>query len=256
MHSIDGAASIVIRAQAVVALTGAGISTESGLPDFRSPGGLWAGVDPLEVATLSAFRRAPQKFYDFYRTRLQMLAGAAPNPAHRALAELEAKGKLRAVVTQNVDGLHQAAGSRRVIELHGNLREAACPACRWVGPISVITDALNRRELPTCPICDSHLKPNVVLFEELLPEDTYLAAEDACRHADVLLVVGSSLQVTPAAWLPQLARRHGAALIIVNDSPTPMDATADVVVRGRVGTLLPDLVRQVEARERKRESGR
>lgn len=255
-NSIERAATIVVRARSVVALTGAGISTESGLPDFRSPGGLWANVDPLEVATLSAFRRTPQRFYDFYRTRLQLLAGAAPNPAHHALVQLEAKGKLRAVVTQNVDGLHQAAGSRRVIELHGNLREAACPVCRWVGPIAVITDALNRSELPACSICGSHLKPNVVLFEELLPEDAYLAAEEECRRADVLLVVGSSLQVTPAAGLPQVARQHGAALIIVNDEPTPMDLAADVVLRGRAGTLLPDLVRQVEIRERKRESGR
>lgn len=255
MDAIDAAASILARASAAVALTGAGVSTESGLPDFRSPGGLWANVDPLEVATLSAFRRRPQKFYEFYRSRLQMLAGATPNPAHLALAELEAKGTLRAVITQNVDGLHQAAGSRRVIELHGNLREAVCPACRWIGPIAVIAEALSRNELPTCPHCTSHLKPNVVLFEEPLPEDAYLAAREECRRADALLVVGSSLQVTPAAWLPQVARERGAPLIIVNDEPTAVDEVADVVLRGRAGTLLPDLLRQVEVRGR-RESAR
>lgn len=219
------------------------MSTESGIPDFRSPGGLWADSDPLDVATLSAFRRDPHKFYEFYRQRLALLAAAAPNPGHRALAEMESAGRLSAVITQNVDGLHQAAGSRRVIELHGNLREAAYPHCGWTGPISTVTDALDRKELPGCPNCRSRVKPNVVLFEELLPQAAYREAELVCRTAGVLLVVGSSLQVTPAAWLPEVASRHGAAVIITNDEPTPLDHLARIVLRGRAGTILPALVR-------------
>lgn len=239
---IAKAASALARSAFSIALTGAGMSTESGLPDFRSPGGLWGEDDPVEVATLSAFRRTPEKFYDFYRRRLVRLAGAVPNAGHQALAQLEASGRLGAIITQNVDGLHQAAGSRHVIELHGNLREAACPQCRWTGPIGLITEALEAGTLPVCPRCGAQVKPNVVLFEELLPQAAYEQAEDACRRTGALLVVGSSLQVTPAAWLPQLARQHGAAVIIVNDEPTPLDHIAHVVLLGRAGAILPSLV--------------
>lgn len=241
MDPLQVAASELSGSRRIVALTGAGISTESGLPDFRSPGGLWAGVNPLEVATLSAFRRKPAAFYDFYRKRLAMLAGAKPNPAHRALADLERYG-LRLVITQNVDGLHQEAGSSHVIELHGNLREAACPDCGRTAPIAVITEALDRHAIPACDHCGAPLKPNVVLFEELLPVAAYQQAESEIHQADALLVVGSSLQVTPAAWLPEVAKSHGARVIIVNDEPTVMDHVADVVLRGRVGKILPDLV--------------
>jgi NAD-dependent deacetylase len=241
LNPVDDAAAILARATSVAALTGAGMSTESGLPDFRSPDGLWAEFDPLEVATLTAFLQRPDTFYDFYRKRLSALAQAAPNPGHRALAQLEAAGMLEAVITQNVDGLHQAAGSRRVIELHGNLREAACPQCRWIGPVAVVTEALDRGGRPACPRCGNLVKPNVVLFEELLPVDAYQEADAICRRAAVLLVAGSSLQVTPAAGLPDVARRHGAAVIIVNDEPTEMDHLARVVLRGKVGTILPEL---------------
>ncbi|MDR7467934.1 MAG: NAD-dependent deacylase [Armatimonadota bacterium] len=253
--AIAKAAAVLARARRIAALTGAGVSTESGLPDFRSPGGLWAGVDPMEVASLTAFQRRPQVFYDFYRRRLLALAGAKPNPAHYALVTLERFG-LQAVITQNVDGLHQAAGSRRVIELHGNLREAACVACRAVRPIAVLTEALDRGELPTCSTCGGPLKPNVVLFEELLPAAAYAAAEQECRLADVLLVAGSSLQVTPAAWLPEVARESGAAILIVNDEPTPLDHRAEVVLRGRAGAVLPALAAAVSGQRGERETSR
>jgi len=254
MEALRLAAGHLVRSRRTVALTGAGVSTESGLPDFRSDSGLWVGVDPLEVASLSAFRRRPEVFYHFYRTRLAQLGGARPNAAHHALVALEAHG-LAAVITQNVDGLHQAAGSQRVIELHGNLREAACSACGWRGPIAVIRDALDRNELPSCPVCGSRPKPNVVLFEEVLPPAAYDAAEREVRSADLLLVVGSSLHVTPAAWLPEVARTHGAALIIANDEPTGMDSLADVILRGRAATVLPALAAAVAAgREREHSS--
>lgn len=252
MDPLRAAASLLAGPRRIVALTGAGISTESGLPDFRSPGGLWAGVDPLEVASLTAFRRRPQAFYDFYRRRLALLAGAEPNPAHRALVDLERFG-LRAVITQNVDGLHQTAGSRRVIELHGNLREAACVQCGRTAPIGVIPAALDREELPACERCGGPLKPNVVLFEEPLPEAAYREAEEECAGAEVLLVAGSSLQVTPAAWLPEVAKAHGAGVVIANDEPTAMDHLGDVILRGRVGKILPDLVVAVSAGRGERE---
>ena len=241
-HTIAAAASALAASPFSIALTGAGLSTESGLPDFRSPGGLWGEYDPVEVATLSAFRRTPEKFYDFYRQRLARLAAAAPNAGHQALAQLEASGRLGAIITQNVDGLHQAAGSRQVIELHGNLREAACPQCQWTGPIRLITEALDAGTLPACPQCGARVKPNVVLFEELLRQEAYQQAEGACRRAGALLVVGSFLQVTPAAWLPQVAHQHGARVIIVNDEPTPLDHIAHIVLRGRAGAILPPLV--------------
>ena len=245
-HAIAQAASALAASPFSIALTGAGLSTESGLPDFRSPGGLWGEYDPVDVASLSAFRRTPERFYNFYRQRLARLAAAVPNAGHRALAHLEASGRLGAIITQNVDGLHQAAGSRQVIELHGNLREAACLQCRWTGPIRLITEALEAGILPACPRCGARVKPNVVLFEELLPQAEYQQAEDACRRAGALLVVGSSLQVTPAAWLPQLARQHGATVIIVNDAPTPLDHVAQLILRGRAGVILPPLVAAVQ----------
>lgn len=245
--AVETAASVLAGARSVVALTGAGISTESGLPDFRSPGGFWGGVNPMEIASLTAFRRRPKAFYDFYRRRLSLLGEARPNPAHHALVALERFG-LHTVITQNVDGLHQAAGSRRVVELHGNLREAVCVGCGRIEPIAVIAAAVERGELPSCPACGGPLKPNVVLFEELLPQLPFTEAEGACRRAEVLLVAGSSLQVTPAAWLPEVAKSHGARLLIANDEPTPVDRLADVVLRGRVGKMLPALVSAVAAR--------
>lgn len=241
MTDLDRAAAILDRSRPVAVFTGAGISTESGLPDFRSPGGLWASVDPMEVASLSAFRRRPQVFYEFYRTRLAALAQAQPNAAHRAIAAMESSGVVGTVITQNVDGLHQAAGSREVVELHGNLREAACPSCGWIGPVAVITAALAEGMMPYCPTCGRPVKPNVVLFEELLPVAAYEKAERICRTARTLLVVGSSLQVTPAARLPQVVADHGGAVVILNDEPTPFDDVAAVVLRGRAGLLLPDL---------------
>ncbi|HXF81371.1 MAG TPA: NAD-dependent deacylase [bacterium] len=250
--ALEAAGNLLARAREIVALTGAGVSTESGLPDFRSSGGLWAGVNPLEVASLTAFRRRPQAFYDFYRRRLAVLAQARPNAAHYALVDLERFG-LRVVITQNVDGLHQAAGSRRVVELHGNLREAVCLRCGRIEPMAVITEALDRGALPSCRVCGDRLKPNVVLFEELLPPAAYAEAEEACRRADVLLVAGSSLQVTPAAWLPEVARSSGARVIIVNNEPTAMDDLADVVIRGRAGEMLPALVGEVAARRQDRQ---
>lgn len=246
LDAIARAAAVLSAGRRGVALTGAGVSTESGLPDFRSADGLWATMDPARVASLSAFRRDPTAFYSFYRTRLSRLAGAVPNDGHRALARLEAAGILHLVVTQNVDGLHQQAGSRDVVEVHGNLRECRCVDCGAVLPIGEMAGLLEAGEIPRCARCGGLLRPNVVLFEELLPIAAYERAEAACRECDVLLVVGSSLEVYPVAGLPDLAVRTGARLVIVNRDPTPCDPLAEVVVRGNAGTVLPAIVEAVD----------
>lgn len=234
-----GAADLLRGARRAVALTGAGVSTESGLPDFRSSDGLWAGVDPSEVASRSALERHPEAFFAFYRERLARLAAASPNPAHRALAALERAGCLRAIITQNIDGLHQAAGSRAVVEIHGNLREAVCLGCGATGSIEPLRAALAAGTLPRCGRCGGLLKPNVVLFEDPMPEAPWQAACEAARACDLMLVVGSSLQVTPAAYLPSYALEAGARLVIVNREETPYDAAAAVTIRGDAGTVLP-----------------
>lgn len=239
---VERAAALLRRGRINVALTGAGVSTESGLPDFRSRDGLWAQIDPMRVASLSAFQRDPAAFYAFYQRRLAVLADAAPNAAHLALARLEVLGKLDLVVTQNVDGLHQQAGSRDVVEVHGNLREGRCSACAAVVPIAAVAEPLGAGQVPRCGRCAGLLRPNVVLFEEVLPASAYERAEAACAACDVLLVVGSSLEVHPVAGLPALAVRHGARLVIVNREPTPCDRLAAVVVQGDAGTVLPQIV--------------
>jgi NAD-dependent protein deacetylase/lipoamidase len=225
-----------------VVLTGAGASTESGLPDFRSPGGLWAGVNPARVASLSAFRRDPEAFFAFYRARLETLEHAAPNRAHRAIATLEARGHVQMIITQNVDGLHQQAGSREVVEVHGNLREARCAECGRIVSIAEMRAGLDPGAVPRCRWCGGVLRPNLVLFEELLPVDAYTRAEEAVRHCDVLLVVGSSLEVYPVAALPDLAVQQKARLVIVNRESTPYDPVAEVVLRGTAGPVLSQIV--------------
>ena len=229
-----------------VALTGAGASTESGLPDFRSKGGLWGRTDPSRVASATAFRRDPAAFYAFYQARLAALADAAPNPGHRALARLERLGMLHLIVTQNVDGLHQQAGSHEVVEVHGNLREARCAGCGVLVAVAEMAGPVQAGAMPRCGRCGGLLRPNVVLFEELLPAAAFARAEAACRACGVLVVVGSSLEVYPVAGLPSLAVRHGARLIIVNRDPTPCDEVADVVIREDAGMVLPRLVEIVE----------
>jgi NAD-dependent deacetylase len=235
---IHAAARLLIGGGAV-AMTGAGVSTASGLPDFRSPGGFWARVDPMKVASRTAFDRDPEAFYAFYRRRIETLDGAAPNPAHAALATLERAGLLRGVITQNVDGLHQAAGSARVIELHGNLREALCVGCGVVRPIAALRNALASGTVPRCGDCGALLKPNVVLFEDLLPEGAWAAATMLARSSRVMLVAGSSLQVTPASWLPQETLDAGGQVIVVNREPTPFDRRAAISLHGPVEKILP-----------------
>ena len=240
--SIEWAAELIAESERMVALTGAGISTPSGIPDYRSPkSGLWEqAVDMAEIATIYAFRHQPRAFYEWLRPLLGIIRAATPNPAHIALAQLEAAGRLRAIITQNIDLLHERAGSRVVYEVHGHLRELVCPACHHLLPAAEALDAfMNAGAIPYCRRCRQAMKPNVVLFGEMLPRATMKAAMAAARTADLMLVAGSSLEVAPAGDLPELARANGARLILINRAPTRMDDVADVVIRGDVAEVLP-----------------
>lgn len=228
-------AELVRERQPCVVLTGAGISTESGIPDFRSAGGVWAQYDPFEVAHVDALRREPARVWEFYARRLGVLADAEPNDGHRALAELEDAGWIRAVVTQNVDGLHQRAGSREVVEVHGSLREAECLRCRARVPMAA---ALAGLPLPACPDCGEVLKPGVVMFGELLSAEAIGRGQQLVAEAQLLLVVGSSLEVHPVAALPGVTIEAGGALAIVNRGRTPWDSRAELVVDGAAGETL------------------
>ena len=219
-------------------LTGAGISTESGIPDFRSAGGIWERYEPADVASVDAFRRDPARVWEFYALRLGALGGAQPNDGHHALAELEAQGWIRAVITQNVDGLHQRAGSREVVEVHGSLREAECIYCGARVPME---DALASLPLPPCPECGEILKPGVVMFGELLPATAIERAETLAAEAGLLLVVGSSLEVHPIAALPGRTLAAGGALAIVNRGGTSWDSRADLVIDAPAGDTLRGL---------------
>ena len=238
--SVQQAAALLREACCAVALSGAGISVPSGIPDFRSPGsGLWAQADPLAVASLGSFRRHPEAFYNWIRPLACAILQAQPNAAHVTLAELEARQRLEAVITQNIDGLHQRAGSRRVYELHGHIRQAICLHChRVVSTEAMIPNFVEKGELPRCP-CGGIFKPNVVLFGEMLPQHVWNAAVEWVERCDVLLIVGSSLEVSPAADLPLYATAHGAHLIIVNLTPTPLDGLAEVVIHEDVAVVLP-----------------
>jgi NAD-dependent deacetylase len=233
--SVERLAELVRKRQPCVVLTGAGISTESGIPDFRSPEGIWAHHDPYEVAHIDAFRRDPARVWGFYALRLDVLAQAEPNDGHRALAWLEEAGWIHAIVTQNVDGLHRRAGSREVVEVHGSLREAECIHCGTRVPMD---EAVARLPLPECPECGEVLKPGVVMFGELLPVEAIERAQRLAREAGLLLVVGSSLEVHPVGALPGETLSAGGALAIVNRGGTPWDVSAELVLDAGAGDTL------------------
>jgi len=244
VETVDGvvrAATLLQEAHYAVALTGAGLSTRSGIPDFRSPGtGLWEHANPMEVASIYAFRRHPEAFYAWVRPLVTTLLTAEPNPGHLALAEMEAGGWLKAVITQNIDDLHQRAGSREVLELHGHLREATCISCYQVLPTGeLLGDFLASGEVLRCPVCGGVMKPNVVLYGEQLPIKVVNAAMRHVRQADLMLIAGSSLEIVPASQLPLIVRERAGRLIVVNLMHTYIDDIADVVIHTDVAEVLP-----------------
>ena len=225
-------AQLLRNSKSAVVLTGAGVSVPSGIPDFRSPGtGLWENVDPMEVAHIDAWRRDPDRFWSFYRDRFASLAGTEPNEAHFALVELERRGLVRAVITQNVDRLHRKAGSERVIEVHGSIEYSVCLDCRGKQSLEWV---LAREGAPECPACVAPLKPDVVLFGELLPEQAMSEAQALALEADLMLCVGSSLEVYPVAGLPAMTRGGGGRIALVTQGPTPYDEDAEVKLDGDV----------------------
>ncbi len=237
---IRSASVLLHNAHHAVALTGAGLSTPSGIPDFRSANsGLWTKNDPMQVASLSAFLYHPERFYDWLRPLMDAIARAQPNPAHYALAQLEEKGILKALITQNIDGLHQQAGSKNVLPVHGTMEEMVCLSCNQRFPSAQFIEMIKDEKLPLCPNCGNILKPDIVLFEEMLPQEIWSKAEWHCSHADVILVAGSSLEVMPVGVLPKYAVQNGAHLTMVNYSPTPLDRDAEVILTGDVAQVLP-----------------
>jgi NAD-dependent deacetylase len=229
-------AELIREAGSVVALTGAGISVPSGIPDFRSPGtGLWANVDPMEVAHIDAFRRNPVEFWRFYGDRFASLRDKRPNGAHEALVELERRGHLDAVVTQNIDGLHEAAGVTDLIEVHGSISHASCLVCGEQHELDEVRARLDAAA-DGVPRCDQGhpLKPDVVLFGEFLPEAALSKASALAANADLLICIGSSLEVYPIAQLPQITLAAGGSVALVTKGPTPYDAEAEVKLDGDV----------------------
>jgi NAD-dependent deacetylase len=249
---VERLAELVRRLGPAVVLTGAGISTESGIPDFRSPTGVWAQYDPAEYATIDAFRADPRKVWSFYSLRLRVLLDAEPNAGHTAIAELERGGDVAAVVTQNIDGLHQRAGSRDVVEVHGSIRTATCPGCRASYTLDRLLELLEGMEAPACPRCGEIVKPDVVMFGELLPGAAIDRAYELARGTRLLVVVGSALEVWPVSMLPGETVASGGAVAIVNRGPTSFDGRATVRIDGGAGETLSALA---EALRRRRLGG-
>jgi NAD-dependent deacetylase len=240
---VSALAELIRDADSVVALTGAGISVPSGIPDFRTPGkGLWEKVDPMEVAHIDSFHRDTKRFWEFYRPRFAMLGDKLPNPAHEALAELERRGMLEAVITQNVDRLHAKAGSERVIEVHGSIATSSCTSCGASYPLERVGELFDDEGIAACTCCMGKVKPDVVLFGELLPEEAMAEAQELCAAANLLLCVGSSLEVYPVAGLPEITLGAGGALAIITQSSTPYDTEAAVKLDGDVAEELEELV--------------
>ena len=247
LSAIEFAADLLRQAERAVALTGAGISTPSGIPDFRSEGtGLWSRDEPMEVASLNTFRTAPERFYNWFRPLARQIFNAQPNPAHTALAALEQAGRLRLIATQNIDILHQKAGSQRVVEMHGSLATLSCGQCfHQVRSENYLDAFIEDATIPRCPKCGGILKPDVILFGEQLPQKAWLEAQREARQCDLMLVVGSSLEVLPVAGLPMQALDRGAHLIIVNNSATYLNVRADVVLLDDAAQVLPAIAEKV-----------
>ena len=229
-------AELLGASSSAVVLTGAGVSVPSGIPDFRTPGtGIWEKVDPMEVAHIDVFRRDPDRFWTFYGNRFATLDDKRPNAAHEAIAELERRGLIRGVITQNIDRLHRKAGSQRIVEVHGSIESSVCPACGAHEGIDRVLEKLQAGiSTPRCDACETPLKPDVVLFGEFLPEQAMSDAYALAREADLMLAIGSSLEVYPVASLPGVTLEAGGRLALITQGPTPYDSAAEVKLSGDV----------------------
>ncbi len=228
-------AELIRESGCTVVLTGAGVSVPSGIPDFRTPEtGLWANVDPMEVAHIDVFEHDPARFWSYYRPRFQSLGDKRPNPAHEALAELERRGLIEGVITQNIDRLHRAAGSRNVVEVHGSIETSACRSCDAGFDLEQVEELFDAAGVAICSACGGAVKPDVVLFGELLPESAMARATDLATRAELMICVGSSLAVHPVAGLPRLTLERGGRLALVTKGETPYDDLAELKLGGEV----------------------
>jgi NAD-dependent deacetylase len=242
-------AELIRESESTVVLTGAGVSVPSGIPDFRTPGtGLWEKVDPMEVAHIDVFRSEPDRFWHFYGQRFAVLGDKQPNGAHQALAELEQRGLIEGVITQNIDRLHRRAGSENVIEVHGSIATCSCPECGGRLELERVLKVLDDHPgAPECEACIAPLKPDVVLFGELLPEEALNDAYALASNADLLIGVGSSLEVYPVASLPRVTLDAGGRLALVTQGPTPYDRAAEVKLSGDVVAELEAVMAALDA---------
>jgi len=240
---LEHAIALVSQSSRIVAFTGAGMSVESGIPDFRSKGGLWEKFKPEVYASYDNFMKDPHDFWELIVEMDKVLLPAKPNKGHLALAELETMGKLDAIITQNIDGLHQEAGNTKVYELHGTSKTASCIQCHEPQDLKAIQQVITQKTVPTCTKCGSErVKVDVILFGESLPEGIFDKAFKSISDSDLLIVIGSSLQVSPANLIPSLAKKAGAKLLIINKEPTSADSAADVVLHWKVGIVLPAIL--------------
>jgi len=244
---IEFSAELLRQSKQTIILTGAGISTPSGIPDFRSEGsGLWSRDEPLEVASLQTFRTHPEKFYAWFRPLVSQIFEAIPNAAHQALAQLENAGYIHSILTQNIDMLQQKAGTVHVVELHGTLKTFSCTQCfQQVESAPYLKPFMEQGTLPCCPRCGALLKPDVILFGEQLPQRAWSEAQRESRTCDLMLVAGSSLEVMPVAGLPMQALDRGAHLVIINNSPTYLNVRADVTIQENVSDIIPAIAKKV-----------
>ncbi len=245
-EALSLAVAALRAADFAVALTGAGVSAASGVPTFRAEGGVWTRFPVEEHGTAAAFERDPERCWHLFGTLARDLERAAPNPAHRALAELESMGRLEAVITQNIDALHQRAGSDTVVEYHGTAASAHCPRC---GRRFAAGDVAPWPPAPRCPDCDAVLRPDIVLFGDPIPQDAAIRADVLCRRADLLIAVGTTLEVSPASWLATTAAARGAGIVVVDPEPSAVARrVASVVLAAPAEEVLPEIVARLKLR--------
>lgn len=241
------AARLIEKSNLAVFFTGAGISTPSGIPDFRGTQGLWNRDNPMEVASLTAYQKHPDRFFAWFHKLASVSYHARPNAAHFAVEKLERKGKFKGVITQNIDGLHIRAGSINVLELHGSLKTAHCVEnYHVISGEDYLPEFIRSGSIPYCPQCRSMLKPDIILYEEMLPQGIWESADILSKKCDLMVVVGSSLEVVPASSIPYTAVQNGARLIIINLSNTPLDNHADLVIQDDVNIILPKIIESIK----------